>query len=72
MIGKLRILFWLGVLMLFLPFLGIPNTWKTIIAVIIGIALIALSILLRRKYRSLRHMIRTLEHSVIEQPIHHE
>jgi O-antigen/teichoic acid export membrane protein len=61
MIGKLRLLFWLGIIMLFLPFFGIPNTWKTIIAVGIGVLLISLSLSLRKKYRSLRHTIRTLE-----------
>lgn len=65
MIAKLRLLFWLGIVMLFLPFFGIPNAWKTILAVIIGIFLVTISIALRRNYRSLRHTIRTLEHDRI-------
>ncbi len=76
MIAKLRLLFWLGIVMLFLPFLGIPNAWKTGIAIIIGIFLIAMSLGLRRHYRHLRHVIRNLEHSASEhlQPteLHHE
>jgi heme O synthase-like polyprenyltransferase len=71
MIGKLRLLFWLGIVMLFLPFLGIPNTWKMILAMLIGIGLIALALSLRKQHRSLRHTIRTLEHSITES-IHHE
>jgi hypothetical protein len=66
MIAKLRLLFWLGIVMLFLPFFGIPNTWKTILAVLIGIFLIWVSIALRRNYRTMRHTIRTLEHPTNE------
>lgn len=54
MIGKLRLLFWLGIIMLFLPFFGIPNTWKMIIALLIGVTLIGIAILLRNNYRALR------------------
>ncbi len=62
MIGKLRILFWLGIVMLFLPFFGIPDTWKMMLAMLIGIGLIALAILLRKSYRTLRITIKNLEH----------
>jgi|GEM_PF-1397444 len=62
MIGKLRLLFWLGIVMMFLPFFGIPNTWKTVLAILIGIVLIALSFSLREKHRLLRTIIRNLEH----------
>jgi O-antigen/teichoic acid export membrane protein len=70
MIGKLRLLFWLGIVMLFLPFFGIPDTWKTIIAVLIGIGLIAVSVLLRQRYRAMRLIIRNLEHTAAEQTLH--
>jgi hypothetical protein len=40
MIAKLRLLFWLGIIMIFLSFFGIPNTWKAVIAILVGIALI--------------------------------
>jgi hypothetical protein len=69
MIGKLRILFWLGIVMLFLPFFGIPNTWKTVLAVLIGIALIIASVSLRKRYRALRIHIRSLENTVVEQTL---
>ena len=70
MIGKLRLLFWLGIIMIFLSFLGIPNTWKMIMAILIGIALIIISFSLRKKYRSLRLVIRNLERSVPEKNLH--
>ncbi len=55
MIGKLRLLFWIGIAMLFLPFLGITNTWKMILAILIGIVLIALAFLLRKEHHNLKH-----------------
>jgi hypothetical protein len=69
MIGKLRLLFWLGIVMLFLPFFGIPNTWKTVLAIIIGVVIIAIALSLRKKYRSLRGIIRNLEHTIADQTI---
>jgi hypothetical protein len=72
MIGKLRLLFWLGIVMLFLPFLGIPNTWKMILAMLIGIGLIIIALLLRKKHRALRSVIRNLEHTITESTLHHE
>jgi hypothetical protein len=70
MIAKLRLLFWLGIIMIFLSFFGIPNTWKAVIAILVGIALIIISLNLRKQYRSLRGIIRNLEHSVAEHTIH--
>ncbi len=70
MIGKLRLLFWMGIVMLFLPFFGIPNVWKTVIAITIGIALVALAILLRTQYRALRAIIRNLEQAAAGQTLH--
>jgi len=61
MIGKLRLIFWIGVVMLFLPFFGIPNTWKTILAILVGIALIMISLALRKQYRVMRMTIKMLE-----------
>jgi len=54
MLSKLRTLFWLGILMLVLPFIGIPNTWKMITALIIGLGLIVLAFGMRRDYRLVR------------------
>lgn len=54
MLSKLRTLFWLGIAMLCISFIGIPDMWKMTIALGIGVALIALAITLRRDYRLLR------------------
>ena len=54
MLSKLRTLFWLGIFMLILPFIGIPNTWKMILALIIGLGLIVLAFGMRRDYRLVR------------------
>lgn len=54
MLSKLRTLFWLGILMLVLPFIGIPNTAKMIVALGIGVVLIVLAFAMRREYRTLR------------------
>jgi uncharacterized membrane protein len=70
MTGKLRLLFWLGIIMLFLPFFGIPNTWKTILAVIIGIVLIGIALQLRKQYRAMRIIIRSLEQNVAATTLH--
>lgn len=66
MIGKLRLLFWIGIFMIFLPFLGIPNTWKMTITMLIGIGLITTAVALRKRHRTLRGIIRNLEHTVTE------
>jgi uncharacterized membrane protein len=72
MIGKLRLLFWMGIVMLFLPFFGIPNTWKTILAILIGLVLILVSLSLRKRYRAMRNIIRNLEHSVAQHTMQSE
>ena len=69
MVGKLRLLFWLGIVMLFLPFLGIPNTWKMVLAVLIGIILIVIAMLLRRNHRAMRIIVRNLEQTITEQTL---
>jgi Ca2+/Na+ antiporter len=70
MIGKVRTVFWLGIVMMFLPFFGIPNTWKTALAVIIGVTLVVIAFLLRKHYRIMRGVIKNLEHSVAEKTFH--
>jgi hypothetical protein len=67
MIAHIRLLFWIGLGLVFLPNLGIPNTMKHIIAVLVGIAIIALSLGLRRHYKILKFKLRRAEQSVSEQ-----
>lgn len=54
MLSKLRTVFWLGIAMLCISFIGIPDTWKMVIACGIGVALIVLALGLRREYKKLR------------------
>ena len=70
MIGNIRTVFWLGIVMLFLPFFGIPNNWKTLMAVGIGLILIILAFMMRKQYRAVRSVIRNLEHTVAEKTLH--
>lgn len=70
MIGKIRIVFWLGIVMMFLPFFGIPNTWKTVMAIIVGLLLVVIAFLLRKHYRTMRSIIKNLEHTVAETTLH--
>ncbi len=51
----------MGIVILFVSFLGIPNSWKMVIAIVIGVLLIASAIRLREDYRLLRRKIRTQE-----------
>jgi len=61
MASKLRTLFWLGILMLVLSFIGIPDTGKMILALGIGVALILLSFGIRKDYRALRNKLKHYE-----------
>lgn len=54
MLAILRSIFWLGVGMLFVPFLGIPDSWKMIISTVVGILLIISALQLREEYKVLR------------------
>jgi hypothetical protein len=75
MIGRLRLVFWIGIVLTFLPFFGVPSTWKTVSAIVIGIGLMILSIALRKRYRALRLIIRNLERTATEQTLqvpHHD
>jgi predicted Kef-type K+ transport protein len=64
MMGKISMVFWIGVGMLFLPFFGIENTWKLILAVLIGMALIVLSFILRKNYKLMKYKLRKFEQEV--------
>lgn len=66
MIAPLRVVFWLGVLMLFVPFLGIPNTWKGLLAALVGILLIFCTFRIRKSYKRLKLSIRKLEQTISE------
>ena len=61
MIAKIRILFWIGVLMLFVPYLGIRSGIRAILTVALGALVIWLSLRLRRQYKELRFRLRRFE-----------
>jgi hypothetical protein len=58
MVGKLRLLLWIGIVLLFLPFFGVVDAIKTALTVAIGILLIVLTFRLRYAYKKLRFELR--------------
>jgi hypothetical protein len=70
MIGNIRTICYIGIGLLFLPHLGIPNSWKFILAVAIGLVLIVISFLLKKQYKILKFKLKRLEQPVLEQTIH--
>ncbi len=61
MIPKLRILFWIGVFTLCIPYLGITNGIRTAITVFVGVLIIWLTFRMRKQYKELRFKLRRLE-----------
>ncbi len=61
MISKLRILFWIGVLTLFVPYLGITSGVRTALTILIGVLIIWLSFRIRKNYKELRFRLRRME-----------
>lgn len=47
--GKDVLIMFFGTVVLFLPFLGFPNSWDTVFLVFSGLSIIALGILVRRE-----------------------
>lgn len=66
MIAKLRILFWIGIVILFLPFFGVPDWLRTALTIAIGIVIIYLTFSLRRSYKKLRFELR--QGAIVPQP----
>jgi hypothetical protein len=58
MLGKLRLLFWIGIILLFLPFLGIPLLWKKVLIAIIGAGIVYLSFRIRYAYKKMKFEMR--------------
>lgn len=58
MIHKLRILFWLGIGMIFLSFIGIPNTVKMCIAIGIGSTILFLAFRMRHDYQVMKNTLK--------------
>lgn len=58
MVNKLRLLLWIGIVVLFLPFFGVPDWLRTALTIAIGILLIYLTFSLRRSYKKLKFELR--------------
>ncbi len=58
MISKLRAVRLIGIVFLFVPFLGLPTPYKTGITIILGLALIYMSYTLKRAYKRLKFELR--------------
>lgn len=69
MAGKLRLLFWIGIIMLFLPFFGITDWMRTTLTVILGILIIYLTFKLRYAYKKLKFELRPRQ-AEVETTIH--
>jgi hypothetical protein len=67
MTAYLRTLFWTGIVLLFLPHLGIPNAVKVILAIAIGCMLIFLSFAIGKEHKITRLKLRRLEQPSPEQ-----
>jgi hypothetical protein len=59
--AKLRILFWLGVVTIFVPYLGITSGIRTALTILIGALIIWLSLRMRKHYKELKYKLRKLE-----------
>ena len=72
MLSKLKILFWIGIIMLFVPFLGITSPIRTGLTIVLGVLVIWISIRLRTHYKALRFRLRKFEEtpSLVDVDIH--
>lgn len=61
MAGKLRLLFWIGIVLLFIPYLGITEGIKTILTIASGLALIFVAFKLKHAYKEIKYRLRRYE-----------
>lgn len=61
MISTTRIIFLLGFLLVLLPFLGIPQIWKTIFLIATGLFLLYSGFVIQRKSMALRRAMREMK-----------
>lgn len=68
--GKLRLLLWIGIIVLFLPYFGVPDWLRTSLTVLIGIVLIYLSYSLKYAYKKLKFELRPQQTVEQQEEIH--
>lgn len=51
MLSKLRLLFWLNIILLFVPFFGLPELWKTSLIILIALVSIYLILGVKSNYQ---------------------
>jgi len=56
---KLHLLFWSGIILLFVPFFGVRSPLRMIITIAIGLLILWLSVRIGREYSRLRSTIQT-------------
>lgn len=70
---KLRTLFWIGIVLLFLPHIGVTDNTKGIITIVLGVVVIAITFAIGRNYKKMRLMLRRFEQTTsVDQSIHTE
>jgi len=69
MLTRLRVLFWVGVFVLFLPYYGITDFIRSVITFIAGFGIIFLALRLRHDYKLMKLRLKRLEQPVVEQSI---
>lgn len=58
MVSRLRVLLWIGIIVLFLPFFGVPDTIRAMLTIAIGVVLIYMTFSLKRAYKKLKFELR--------------
>ncbi len=54
MIRKLKLLLWIGIVLLFVPFFGVPDGVRTALTIMIGVLVIYLSMRITYGYKKLK------------------
>ncbi len=61
MLGKLRVLFWTGIVLLFVPYIGVTEGVKTMLTIAIALVILITVFKLRRSYREMKFRLRRYE-----------
>ncbi len=61
MLGKLRLLFWTGIVLLLVPYIGVTEGVKTMLTIAIALIILITVFKLRRSYREMKFRLRRYE-----------